>query len=284
MADNKTSTGNPATINGLGTGLTVAGPANITYEAAVETARKSQEYLTLQGVIEDPYIIGDNYQWLVDFLEKRAPKFWRYLKIREAGKVDGDITRAANILEYARLIAKLAGNYPEFIEKILPHVSKQFPEDFPPGQVISPGELAQRLEKLNQKDFLEPKRDKPATSAPTPPKPTPAGKAAVGSGMKPREGEKKKMPGERNLQLLDEVLAGIEEEVKKNLPQFSGFSLEAKCALLGLSEWSKIIGSVSNNHPEFAGSSMLEIVEIISVNNRDPRIEKIYSFLKQILS
>ena len=284
MADNKTSTGNPATINGLGTGLTVAGPANINYEAAVETARKSQEYLTLQGVIEDPYIIGDNYQWLIDFLEKRATKFWRYLKIREAGKVDGDITRAANILEYARLIAKLAGNYPEFIEKILPHVSKQFPEDFPPGQVISPGELAQRLEKLNQKDFLEPKRDKPATSAPIPPTPTPAGKAAVGSGTKPREGEKKKMPGERNLQLLDEVLAGIEAEVKKNLPQFSGFSLEAKCALLGLSEWSKIIGSVSNNHPEFAGSSMLEIVEIISVNNRDPRIEKIYSFLKQILS
>ena len=272
MADKKTSTEKPATINGLGTGLTVAGPANINYEAALEAARKSRAYQTLQGVIEDPYIIGDNYQWLVDFLEKRAPKFWRYLKIREAGKVDNDITRAANILEYTLLIAKLVGNYPEFLEKILPHVSKQFPEDFPPGQVISPGELAQRLEKLNQKDFLEPKSEKPATPKPTPPTPTPAGKAAVDPGPK------------TNPQILNEVLAGIEEEVKKNLPQFSGFSLDAKCALLGLSEWSRIIGSVSNNHPEFAGLSMLQIVETISVNNHDHRIEKIYSFLKQMLS
>jgi hypothetical protein len=250
----------------------------------VEAARKSREYQTLQGVIEDPYIIGDNYQWLVDFLEKRAPKFWRYLKIREAGKVDNDLTRAANILEYTRLIAKLVGNYPEFSEKILPHVSRQFPEDFPPGQVISPGELAQRLEKLNQKDFLEPRTQSPAAPAPTTPAPTPAVKAAAGSGTKPREGEKKKTPGEGNLKILNEVLAGVEEEVKKSSPQFSGFSLDSKCALLGLSEWSKIIGSVSDNHPEFAGCSMLEIIETISVNNHDPRIEKIYTFLKQMLS
>ncbi|MCX5859535.1 MAG: hypothetical protein NT056_06510 [Proteobacteria bacterium] len=264
--------------------MTVSGPANINYEAAVEAARKSREYQTLQGVIEDPYIIGDNYQWLVDFLEKRAPKFWRYLKIREAGKVDNDLTRAANILEYTRLIAKLVGNYPEFSEKILPQVSRQFPEDFSPGQVISPGELAQRLEKLNQKDFLEPRTESPAAPAPTTPAPTPAVKAEAGSGTKPRVGEKKKTPGEGNLKILNEVLAGVEEEVKKSSPQFSGFSLDSKCALLGLSEWSKIIGSVSNNHPEFAGCSMLEIVETISVNNHDPRIEKIYTFLKQMLS
>jgi len=284
MADKKASTDKPAAINGLGTGLTVSGPANINYEAAVEAARKSREYQTLQGVIEDPYIIGDNYQWLVNFLEKRAPKFWRYLKIREAGKVDNDLTRAANILEYTRLIAKLVGNYPEFTEKILPHVSKQFPEDFPPGQVISPGELTQKLEKLNQKDFLEPKIEKPAAPAPAPSTSSPAGKAAVDPGPKPREGEKKKIPGEGNLKILNEVLAGVEEEVKKSSPQFSGFSLDSKCALLGLSEWSKIIGAVSNNHPEFAGCSMLEIVETISVNNNDPRIEKIYTFLKQMLS
>ncbi|MDD5224976.1 MAG: hypothetical protein PHE84_13405 [bacterium] len=264
--------------------MTVSGPANINYEAAVEAARKSREYQTLQGVIEDPYIIGDNYQWLVDFLEKRAPKFWRYLKIREAGKVDNDLTRAANILEYTRLIAKLVGNYPEFSEKIIPHVSRQFPEDFPPGQVISPGELAQKLEKLNQKDFLEPKSEKSAKSAPAAPAPAPAEKAAAGPGTKPGAGEKKKASGERNLKILNEILAEVDEEVKKNSPQFSGFSLDSKCALLGLSEWSKIIGSVSNNHPEFAGSSMLEIIEAISVNNNDPRIEKVYTFLKQMLS
>ncbi|MCX5866678.1 MAG: hypothetical protein NT009_04215 [Proteobacteria bacterium] len=267
------------TINGLGTGLTVAGPTNITYEAAVEAARKSREYLTLQGVIEDPYIIGDNYQWLADFLEKRVPKFWRYLKIRESGKVDMDIIRAANILEYSRLIAKLVENFPEFSEKILPHVSKQFPEDFPEGKVFGPAELVKRLEKLNREELLEPKAEKPAASSPAP-----AGKTPVDSGPSPREGAKRKLPGGRNLQILNEVLAGIEEEVKKNLPQFSGFSLDSKCALLGLSEWSKIISSVSNNYPELAGSSMLEIVETISVNNRDPRIGKIYSFLKQMLS
>lgn len=279
MADTKTPTVKPMTINGLGTGLTVAGPANITYEAAVEAARKSREYLTLQGVIEDPYIIGDNYQWLADFLEKRVPKFWRYLKIRESGKVDKDIIRAANILEYSRLIAKLVENFPEFSEKILPHVSKQFPEDFPEGKVFGPAELVKRLEKLNREELLEPKAEKPAASSPAP-----AGKTPVDSGPSPREGAKRKLPGERNLQILNEVLAGIEEEVKKNLPQFSGFSLDSKCALLGLSEWSKIISSVSNNYPELAGSSMLEIVETISVNNRDPRIGKIYSFLKQMLS
>lgn len=279
MADTKTPTVKPMTINGLGTGLTVAGPTNITYEAAVEAARKSREYLTLQGVIEDPYIIGDNYQWLADFLEKRVPKFWRYLKIRESGKVDKDIIRAANILEYSRLIAKLVENFPEFSEKILPHVSKQFPEDFPEGKVFGPAELVKRLEKLNREELLEPKAEKPAASSPAP-----AGKTPVDSGPSPREGAKRKLPGERNLQILNEVLAGIEEEVKKNLPQFSGFSLDSKCALLGLSEWSKIISSVSNNYPELAGSSMLEIVETISVNNRDPRIGKIYSFLKQMLS
>lgn len=279
MADTKTPTVKPMTINGLGTGLTVAGPTNITYEAAVEAARKSREYLTLQGVIEDPYIIGDNYQWLADFLEKRVPKFWRYLKIRESGKVDMDIIRAANILEYSRLIAKLVENFPEFSEKILPHVSKQFPEDFPEGKVFGPAELVKRLEKLNREELLEPKAEKPAASSPAP-----AGKTPVDSGPSPREGAKRKLPGGRNLQILNEVLAGIEEEVKKNLPQFSGFSLDSKCALLGLSEWSKIISSVSNNYPELAGSSMLEIVETISVNNRDPRIGKIYSFLKQMLS
>jgi len=276
MADKKTPTGKPPTINGLGTGLTV-GPQDITYEAAIEMAKKSREYLILKGVIDDPYIIGDNYQWLADFLEKRAPKFWRYLKIREAGKVDKDVTRAANILEYSRLIAKLVENFPEFTEKILPQVSKQFPEDFPDGNVIGPAELVKRLEQLNREVFLESKSDQPAA-------PAPAGRIPADPGPKPQEGAKRKIPTERHLQMLNEVLAGIEEEVKKNLPQFSSFSLDSKCGLLGLSEWSKIINSVSSNYPEFAGSSVLEIVETISVNNNDQRIEKIYSYLKQMLS
>lgn len=284
MADNNKNPAKPATVNGLGTGLTVSGPQNITYEAAVEMARKSKEYMTLMGVIEDPYIIADNYQWLVDFLEKRATKFWRYLKIREAGKVDKDVIRAANILEYARLVTKLVGNYPEFTGKILPQVSRQFPEDFPPGQVISPGELVQKLEKLNQKDFVEPKSESPAMPGPTLPPPSPAGKATAGPGPKPREADRKKIPGERSLKILEELLTGIDEEVKKNLPQFSGFSLDAKCALLGLSEWSKIIGPIVNKYPEFAGSSMLQVVEAISANNQDPRIGKICSLLKQMLS
>jgi len=269
----------PVSTDGMGTGLTVTTPASISYEKAEKSARDSKEYIVLKGVCEDPYLIGDNYKWLADFLEKRAPKFWRYLKIRESGKVDEDIIRAASILEYSRLIAKLVENFPEFSEKILPHVSKQFPEDFPEGKVFGPAELVKRLEKLNREELLEPKAEKPAVSSPAP-----AGKTPVDSGPSPREGAKKKLPGERNLQILNEVLAGIEEEVKKNLPQFSGFSLDSKCALLGLSEWSKIISSVSNNYPELAGSSMLEIVETISVNNRDPRIGKIYSFLKQMLS
>jgi len=142
-------------VNGLRTGLTSQVLEDIPYEIAVGKVKETKEYQTLKGVCENPYLTGDYFKWIVDFIEKRAGKFWKYLLVREAGKKDKDKVRAASILEYARLLSKLVEDYPELKGRILDEVMKQFPEDFREKKPFGPAELAARLERFNQRDYLK---------------------------------------------------------------------------------------------------------------------------------
>jgi len=267
MAEEKKTIGDPSGPTGFKSGLTATGGGVISYQAAVEKVKKMNEYTTLRGVVEDPYLMGDSYNWLVDFLESRATRFWRYLKIRENGSVDQDKFRAASILEYSRLIARLVENFPEFNLKLTPQVLKQFPQDFPDGRAPSPAELAARLEELNRRDYLG--------GGPEPPRTPPAGPTA------PAPAPPRAFPGERAGEILQEIVAGIEEQIGRESPQFAGFSFESKCGLLGSPDWRRIIGGVAKKYPELGGFSIPEVVENLLSHTDDPRGRKIFEFVRQ---
>ena len=107
--DTKSRTGrrSTSTISRIGTGLTMQRTEDVAYVIAITKVHDSQEYQTLKKVCKDPFQSDENYQWIINFIERRATKFWRYLQFRESGKKDKDMIRAASVLEYCRLLSDL---------------------------------------------------------------------------------------------------------------------------------------------------------------------------------
>jgi hypothetical protein len=123
-------------------------------EALEARVRESIDYITLKRLCEETHLTEEHYVGLYSFIEKRAYRFWKYLRIRESGKRDHDPFRAVAIAEYARLLSFLLQHHPKFQEKIFREVLQRFPEDFAETNPLTPRELVGRLDQRNQEDFF----------------------------------------------------------------------------------------------------------------------------------
>ncbi|MDD5225124.1 MAG: FHA domain-containing protein [bacterium] len=123
-------------------------------EALAARVRESIDYITLKRLCNETELTEEHYVGLYSFIEKRACRFWKYLRLRESGKRDPDPFRAVIIAEYARLLSLLVKHHPNFQDKIFREVLKQFPEDFREAKPLSPLQLVRRLDQCNQKEYF----------------------------------------------------------------------------------------------------------------------------------
>lgn len=261
--------GSSSVLRNLGTGLSVQRTEDIAYRIAVDNVQDSQEYQKLKEVCQNPFKPDENYEWLVEFIKRRASKFWQYLQYRESGKKDKDLIRAASILEYSRLLAGLVKNHSEFEGRFTGELTRQNPDEFRGKNPCTPAEFVEKLTRLNNQDYLG---TAPSVPPPRPeterPGPVPAGKVS------------ERMPNIMSGYIFEDFCAVLESYIEKNLPQFKGFAFDSKCSLLTHYDWINITDEFRKKHAVRKEASMMEVLKSLSESNRDQKVEMIIKYLR----
>jgi hypothetical protein len=262
--------GSSSVLRNLGTGLSVQRTEDIAYRIAVINVQDSQEYQKLKEVCRNPFKPDENYQWLVEFIKRRAGKFWQYLQYRESGKKDKDLIRAASILEYSRLLAGLVKNHPEFEGRFTGELVKQNPVEFRGKKPYTPAEFVEKLTRHNEKDYLgidpPPEQARPGNE--------PSSPVSSGKSLTP-------VPEIMTAYICEDICECLELYVAKNLPQFKGFIFDSKCSLLTRLDWINIVDEFRKRHAELKGMPIGEVIDNLPGSVKDPKPKEIAKHLKQ---
>ena len=262
--------GSSSVLRNLGTGLTVQRTEDIAYRIAMVNVQDSQEYKKLKEVCKDPYKSDENYEWIVEFIERRVSKFWQYLQYRESGKKDKDLVRAASILEYSRLLSGLVKAHTEFEGRFTGELIKQNPVEFRSKKPYTPAEFVERLTRHNEKDYLgidpPPEQVRPGAG---PSSPSPARKSS------------QPVPEIMAAYICEDICECLELYVVKSLPQFKGFTFDSKCSLLTRFDWINIVDEFRKRHADLDGTRVVEIIENLPGSGKDPKLKEIAKHLKQ---
>ncbi|MDD5223421.1 MAG: hypothetical protein PHE84_05470 [bacterium] len=261
--------GSSSVLRKFGTGLSVQRTEDIAYRIAVDNVQDSQEYQKLKEVCQNPFKPDENYQWLVEFIKRRASKFWQYLQYRESGKRDKDLIRAASILEYSRLLAGLVKNHPEFEGRFTGELARQNPDEFQGRNPCTPAEFVEKLTRLNDKDYLG---TAPAAMSARP--------EAERLDPLPAQKVSDRMPKIMSGKVFEDFCAGLESYIEKNLPQFKGFAFDSKCSLLTHYDWINIADEFRKKHAVRKETAITEVLKGLSESNRDQKVEMVIKYLR----